>query len=214
MKLLLGNLTQLKAFLLNEGIREQTTWDSALEALGKGVAYAMENHCARKWERTVGDTFEASANRSMLLLPRYPVEEITAVAIRTDLASGWVDQGTVSDTVIQLGTLSGLVEFGYPLGGGNERVRLTYTGGYWVPDDETVPPETSTSKPAGATAVPDALHFAWLLQCKHVWGMSDPLGLATGEDKAGVSPDMMGLSRIELIPQVKATLEGFKRYAL
>lgn len=212
MKLTLGNLTQLKAQLLNESLRSDTQWDAQIELLGKGVAVQFEQRCNRRFARVVGDTYDFPAHFEHLVLPRYPVETITAVEMKTDYAASW--SALTASTAIQTANLSaGLVWFEPALGLYRERGRVTYTGGYWVPDDDAQTPEDETDLPEGATAVPDDLRMAWVLQCKHVWGLSDPLGISAGQDKAGVSPEMMGLSQVALLPAVETILTKYIRYA-
>lgn len=134
MDLGLGNLTQLKAHLLNEALRASSTYDAALAALGRGVAARFEGVCNRKFGRVVGETFETSADRDFVILPRYPLEEVTAVELRESLADGWVDQGTVEDILENINAAAGLVSLGSQLSALNTaRLRLTFTGGYWYP---------------------------------------------------------------------------------
>lgn len=134
MDLGLGNLTQLKAHLLNEALRSSTTYDAALAALGKGVAARFEGHCNRLFGRVVGGTHECSAARDHVVLPRYPVESVSAISLRETMAAGWVDQGTVSDIIENISESSGLVHFGSQLSAlSSARLRLTYTGGFWYP---------------------------------------------------------------------------------
>jgi len=134
MDLGLGNLTQLKAHLLAEALRSGTTYDTTLAALGKGVAARFEGHCHRKFGRVVADTHECSAARDHVVLPRYPVESVSAISLRETLATGWVDQGTVSDLVENISEAAGLVTLSSPLSAlSSARLRVTYTGGYWYP---------------------------------------------------------------------------------
>lgn len=375
MNLGLGHLTDLKTHLLNEALRSATTYDGAIAALGLGVARRFEQYCARKFGRVVGETYEFSGEKEHVILPRYPIEEITAVAMREDMATGWVDQGAVDTVVEQVLAESGLVRLACPLGGWRDRSRLTYTGGYWYPtttaivivtgsltlaagasatavsfasafeavpvvrcqahvaDDSsliTATPYAVTSTgftlrlaspaptggltvtytatlggeeadpatlqqgsaslalaaeskaitfgtafasapivtcnvvspsdgliiasaptsvttagftallgfpipatgytlawqavssttttaaptlPSGATALPEDLKLAWLLQCEHLWKLRDVQGTALAESKAGVSPALT-LATANLIPEVKAILDGYVRYSL
>ena len=159
MNLGLGTLTDLKTHLLNEALRPATTYDTAIAALGRGVAARFEQHCSRKFGRVVGETYEFSGEREHAILPRYPVESVTAVELREDMSGGWVDQGTVNSLVEQVLAESGLVRLTAPLGGWQDRVRLTYTGGFWVPTTTAVVVITgSVTVAAGASAV--AITFA------------------------------------------------------
>lgn len=133
MNLGLGNLTELKAHLLNLALRAENTYDDAIAALGKGVAARFEQATNRKFARVVDDTFETSADREHLSLPRYPIEEISAVGFRENMADGFVDQGAIDAIVQNLIESAGIVHLQSPLGGWKDRIRITYTGGYWFP---------------------------------------------------------------------------------
>lgn len=132
MNLTLGTLDELKAHLLNEALQDDTRFDATIAALGLGVAGEFERLCARRFGRVVGATFEASADRDHYTLPRYPVEAVTKIELRQTLAEGWVDQGDVDGLVRQIMAEAGLVLLDALLGGWADRVRLTYTGGYWI----------------------------------------------------------------------------------
>lgn len=132
MNLVLGTLEELKAHLLNEGLRSATDFDGTLTGLGLGIAARFEKTCGRKFARVEDDTFEFSGDRDHIGLPRYPVESIASVELRETLTTGWVDQGTVNELVAQLMAESGVVLLHGALGGWADRVRLTYTGGYWI----------------------------------------------------------------------------------
>ena len=56
----------------------------------------------------------------------------------------------------------------------------------------------------------DDLFLAWLLQCKHIWGQTDKLGVAIAE-KPDVTPALMAA---KFIPQVEDTLRNHIRYAI
>ena len=133
MNLGLGHLTELKAHLLNEALRSETTFDGAIAALGKGVAARFDAECNRKFARVAGATAEFSCDRDYLPLPRYPIEAIGKIELRETLTAGWVDQGAVNDLVVQIMAEAGIVVLHAPLGGWRDRLRLTYTGGYWYP---------------------------------------------------------------------------------
>lgn len=204
----LGSLTYLKTQLLAEALREGTAYDAALTAIGQGVAAQFEKHCNRYFARTVSDTFTTSADRPHLYLPRLPVESIASVALKSDPTTGFVTQA--SSAIINSNLESGFVYFGGELGAYWEQIRLTYTGGYWFDQTE----DASDSLPAGATALPESLRLAWILQCKKVWEVSDPLGGHIVPSKENLQLVGLSLAGLELVPQAKDILHGFIRYAL
>jgi hypothetical protein len=212
MKLILGNTTDLKVFLLNESLRTDTQWDIALKQLGKGVAARFEAYCNRRWERTVAGTFEVSADRYHVVLPCYPLETAPTIELRDDLDGGY---GVLvyNDYVADHNLAAGLIKFGAMPGPNNSRLRFTYTGGYWVPDDDAGTPETDANLPAGAFLVPDGLKLAWLLQCQRVWSVRDNMGTDISGEKTTQFVSST-LAALELVPEVKAALQDYIRYAL
>jgi hypothetical protein len=299
MNLILGTLAELKAHLLNEALREPTTYDGAIAALGRGVAARFESQCNRRFGRVVADAFVTSADRRHLVLPRYPVEAVTKLELRETLAGGWVDQGDIDDCVDIWDPTSGIVHLPAPLSQARgAQLRVTFTGGFWFDESadgtptgsrtwqqgsealaegaeslavefdqafasapnvslRIVPPSggmiinvvpsaittagftaligfpipasgyalqweaTSSAadatpeagQPEGSTARPQDLYLAWLLQCEHVWARRDALGVNLAADKSGTSPELTGLSRLELIPEAMETLRLYVRYA-
>lgn len=129
MNLTLGTLASLKTWLLPESERSGTEWDSAIAAIGKGVALGMQRHCNRQFARAVADTYECSADRAHVVLPRYPVEAVTKIEIRRSMTEGWVE---LTDVIVQQNLAAGFLLFSSDLGGYDERLRITYTGGYWL----------------------------------------------------------------------------------
>lgn len=144
MDLGLGNLSELKTHLLNEGLRSQTRFDAALADLGRGVAAQFEGYCNRRLGRLVGDTFECPADREFVILPRYPVEELTRVELRESLRTGWVDQGAVEAVVAQLSERAGIVQLAEPLTAPGAQLRFTYSAGYWYPTSGIPPIKAGT----------------------------------------------------------------------
>ncbi len=213
MNLGLGTLTDLKAHLLNEALRSNTAYDAKIAALGKGIAARMEGYCNRKFQRVVDDTFECTADRYHVTLPRSPLEAVPAIAQRDDLTIGFVDQ-VFTDLALGYDLKAGLIDFGrYCPGLSTSRLRFTFTGGYWFPDTDAATPETEADLPAGATLLPSDLRLAWLLQCERTWSVTDNLGINIAGDKP-VTFVSSTLAALDLVPEVKAMLQPFMRYAL
>lgn len=203
----LSSLTKLKQQLLAEALRAGTKYDAALLAIGLGVAAQFEKYCNRKWARVESDTYTCSADRDHVFLPRYPVEDVTELALKTDETTGFEVQAS---TVINREDSNGYVYWGGFLGPHYGRIRLTYTGGYWWDITE----EGNDTLPTGATAVPNDLYLAWILQCRVVWQSIDKLGkdiVNTGSSSQFVSGTLAGL---EINAQVKAVLDQYRRFQM
>lgn len=211
MDLIFSNLSLLKTHLLTAALVSGTDYDVPIAALGKGVAELFQKRCNREFKRVATGTFDFSADRSHVVLPRYPVEAITKVELRDTLADGYVDQGAVNDFILQLSENSGLVLFNGIAGGCDARIRLTYTGGYHVNVLEPTDTGYPTALPAGATALPNDLLFAWLFQCEYVWGLRDKLGISVAKEAGAISATV---ASVELLPLVDRTLRDYTRHTI
>lgn len=208
MNLGLGNLIELKRQLLTAGIVGEATYDTLITGIGQGVAGMFDQFCNRGFERIVGEVEDVTADRRYWCLRRFPVETVTTVEQRDDVAQGWVAL-TVNDVILNRDDKAGLLFFGSLQGTHLSRVRITYTGGYWFDTTE----DGSGVKPGGATDLPKEVKLAWYLQCREVWNKIDRLGLSLvqGEgDKTFVAQMLAGL---ELLPAVKEILGTYRRFA-
>jgi len=208
MNLGLGNLDDLKQFILPEATRSQDDHNVVLQRIGKGVATQMERHCNRWFVRTVGaqDTF--SADRSTWTLSRFPAESITSIEMKSTDSEGWIAQ----TDAVELSQLDrGLLDFGTELGDFRTRVRVTYTGGFWFETLEPAGEGYPTTQPSGSTAVPDDLKLAWLEQCQFIFEGKDHMLPKYLSGEASVP---LNLKDIALTPHVIELLRGFVRYQM
>lgn len=202
-----SNLETLKGQLLTERLRATVDYDGVISELGVGVAGAFERLCGRSFGRVVDDAWETRGMACSFVLPRYPVESITALEVRDGL-NAW-EALVVSDVVSAANLQAGVVQLAAPLGGPFTAVRWTYTGGYWWEQLESIEAGYPSAQPAGSTALPDAIRLAWFLQCAEVWNKMDRTG-------SGIlaAPDVKSkLQSLEIVPQVREVLRSFVRYA-
>jgi hypothetical protein len=150
-----------------------------------------------------GATHECGAEDALAIVPRYPIESVATVELRSLESESWVAQ---SDVIATINKAAGIVHFASPLGIYPARLRLTYTGGYWYDTNEA---ETGTL-PTGATQVPAELKFAWLLQCARIWGSIDALGAGLQGTEASQQIQTR-LAAIDWVPQVAAVLRAYRR---
>jgi hypothetical protein len=205
---MLSNLLTLKRHLLPESWESETNLDAVLTQLGHGVLGAFESYCARKFARVADATFETPADAWFVALDRYPVETVSALALQSAVTGEW-EPLTVADVLTRLDKAAGTLRFVAEPGIYTDTLRVTFTGGYWfdTSEDEGEP----DTMPAGANAVPPALQYAWLAQCKHAFAESRLAGaraIAIGEDAAKLARTGSGL---ELLPMVQATLQPYRR---
>jgi len=206
MSLGLGTLTELKAFVLHtEGLIQGTDFDTALSIIGSGVAASFDKYCNRIFKRGSGVTETIGANRDFYYVKRFPIESVTAFEILSDDTDGWQSL-TVADAINNTINETGRLYFGFEHGTWYEQLRITYTGGYWYDETE----DASDSLPSGATQVPDDLKMAWYVQSQHLFNSRDNLGIRIAKD---AEPNT-ALSSYDLVPEVKAILDDYIRYAM
>lgn len=192
-------LVQLKEAILPEELRDENSYDSRLQRLGKGVAVQMNGHCARTFERAVGGEYEVTADRTSISLPCYPIETVTQVDL--------ICKTTTTEITADLENLlasAGILQFGYVLGTHHDRVKVTYTGGYWLDD--------GGSQPAGSTALPWDVMHAFEVQCQAVVEHTNILGTASARtDKEGRGGPAIG--SLDLLDITEKILKPYRRFA-
>lgn len=200
----LANLTTLKRHLLAEKVRADIRWDDEILAIGLGVAGAFESYCDRKFLRVAGGTFQTvCAGRSIFVLPRYPIETVTAVDLRMSYGAAWEAQ-TITDTIESVSEEAGLVVLYASIGTDRSSIRFTYTGGFWWDTSE----DSSGVQPEGSTAAPADLVQAWLLQCQDIWARRDNLGVGI----TAKPTERAKLSELDLSPAVRSVLRTYQRH--
>jgi len=210
MNLGLGNLDDLKQFILAEAIREQTDKDAVLQVIGKGVAASFERYCNRWFDRVDGAVDTFTADRDTWNLSRSPVEEISSVQTKSSDAEGWVAQ----EGLVQMSILDrGFLDFGGLVADYRTHVRVTYVGGFYFetlePADEGYP----TEQPEGSTPVPADLKYVWLCQCQAVFEAKDHL-LPKGISADGATTIPMNLKDVPMLPQVVEILNTYRRFQI
>jgi hypothetical protein len=204
-----SNLYTLKRYVLGEKMSDEPTFNQVLTLIGTGMAATLENFCNRKFARVVGDVEILPADYCQFLLPRFPVETVSAIDLKMTEADGWVSQ-VVNDFVRTIDLKAGIVYLpdGADAGPYYAQLRFTYTGGYFWDTNE--PDDGPLAQPAGSALLPDALRDAWLLQCTDVWKRRDKLGLSLLD-----KPDEKTREQLmRLLPLVEQNLQQFKRLNL
>ncbi len=205
MNLILGNRTKLKQWLLPETWQEETQKDDVIDQLGLGVAMAFETHCNRKFFRTASETTLHPANERTLLLARYPLDAKPTAEMR---GSGSDTFSSVSDQIVQWRADTGALIFSGEVGGEEDILRITATGGYWFDSTEDA---SGGSLPSNATALPTALQSAWLMQCRHLW-TTLKMFANTGDTAAVQNSHLLG--GFDLLPVVVQMLAPYRRFTI
>jgi len=194
-----GSVTLLKSLVLPVSLRAQSGWDDALARLGRGVVAQFEQFTGRTFGREADAEFFCDAARKVVSLPRYPLEEVSEIALRLSLEAGYEAQ---TDVIANTDLKAGLVILSQPLGSIDDQIRVTYTGGFWWDTTE----DSSGTLPTGAATVPDDLITAWMMQVQHA---AQQTNLFTTQ---AIDVKKANVAEYDLIPAVKRTLLAHIRY--
>lgn len=195
-------LSTLKAHLLAPAATSRTDFDTALGLIGLGVAMKFETYCSRKFAYTVGAVVTLPANQLVFSVPRFPiVGSVTAVL----QPGGGGATTTITGDISQTDKAAGLVHFTGMPGTVDDRVVITYTGGFWIPTGAE-----GDTQPANSTELPDDLKLAYVEQCRAV---AQAQGLFAGASMPGdTASDNRVISReIKLLPDVVEVLNMHRR---
>jgi hypothetical protein len=193
-------LTALKAQVLPAAMQDDTDYDEQIAAIGKAVAGRMNRHTSRSLERAAAVTEEFDALAFAWVLSRYPVETVSGIVVKD--TDGSVSALTAGDW--RLSKKSGLIEINGSAGTRLESVVVTYTGGYWLDDGETMP--------SGATPMPDDLLQAFVMQVQAVCEHRE-IFRTIALRKEDRTASEAKLTDLRLIPEVVETLLPFRRFA-
>lgn len=190
-------IDSLKARILPEAGVEEPQWDAALGRLGLAVSRQLQQHCNRTFERVTDTSESYSARTFAVCLKAYPVEDIADAELTAQ-------DGTATDAEVSfhIDRASGLLEFLAPPGSASQRLRITYTGGFWLD-----PEDGATTCPDGATPLPEDILEAFVSQCQAIAearGLFGAVALRKTKD-----PQASG----ELLPEVEAALRGYRRFS-
>ena len=193
-------LTALKAQVLPAAMQDDTDYDVQIAAIGKAVAGRMNRHTSRSLERAEDVEEEFDALAYAWVLSRFPVESISGIVVKaTDDSTSALTAGDW-----KLSKKSGLIEMAGSAGTRMESVVVTYTGGYWLDDGDTMP--------NGATPMPDDLLQAFVMQvqatCEHR-EIFRTIALRKEDRTASEAK----ITELKLIPEVVETLLPYRRFA-
>lgn len=202
----LSNLATLKAHLLTPALAASTDYDARIATVGAAMLGLFEQHTGRRITRKVGDTLTLPGGRTVFVLPRLPVESISAIEYREKSSDAWT---ACTEDLDYYDAESGVVHLTQPPVSNRGQLRVTWTGGYWFEQAEPADSGYPTTMPEGATALPAELQAAWLLQCAHAWRVIDQLGTAISEE-----PAKAALPQIDLVLSVAQQLARWRVYTL
>lgn len=180
-------------------MREREEFDTQLATLGKGVMAMFERYCNRRFAWLETDTATFNADNLVCSLPRYPVTALDTVRLQGEEVT------FITETVARTDAEAGLVHFHSAPGGLDERILISYSGGWWWDTTE----DASGEMPAGATALPEDLQTAFFTQMAALVEARDLFGLQSADDKAK-PPKRLDMG---LLPTVQTILNPHRRFA-
>lgn len=170
--------------------------DALLTNFIQAMGGRFEQFCNRRFERTVGATWEFDADRTEVIPDRLPIEAVTALELKTDEATGWVAQTDITYLLRR----QAVVSLETPLGSIRELGRITFTGGYVLPGN--VPG-------AGQTALPVEISGALVEQVAYLYQNRNRLGLVSVAAEGG---SIQQFAQLDLLPSVKEVLRKHERF--
>ncbi len=170
--------------------------DAFLDALLASCSARFEKECNRAFARTEGATYEFPADIREIVPPLQPIESITAWHLKTTETEGWVALA-VPDFLIRRGCV---VSLPVALGTWQQQGRITYDGGFVLPDAEPGPEQIP---------LPADLEQGCIEQCTYWFQNRNRLGMTAVSGEGG---SIQNFSTLDLLPNVKATLKKHERW--
>jgi hypothetical protein len=202
---MLTSLDSLKSRLNIDAI--DVTADDMLTFIIEAVSARFDQETNRTLARTENGTFEFDADDLEISVPCYPVEAVTKFETKTSESEGWIEATGVAHIIRKscIISLSSPLSFSLcsiPNSQSSFLGRVTYTGGYVLPDTE--PSE-------GQTTLPADLEHACIEQAAFWYTRRDMVGLDTSWPKGGV---LQRFSKLDLLLPVARILQTYKRVSI
>lgn len=192
----MSNLCQLSVVKARLAIDQANTdEDLILTNAIAAVSARFDRECNRTLARGAGVTCEFNAEEREILPPRYPIESVSAFAVKSNETDGFEAQSDVTYR-IRGGVV---IELDAALGTRAQIGRVTYTGGYVLPGS------TATGV---QTALPADLREAAVEQVAYWFQNRDRLGLVS---VSGADASVQQFATLDLLPNVKSVLALHRR---
>jgi hypothetical protein len=193
---MLSTLSSVKSRLAIPDLDIQ--YDDLLTTALTALSARFDKETNRTLTRTANSLHEFRADDAEIVLPLHPVETISKFELKSNETEGWVEQSNVE----YLRRSSCIISLATPLGTCRQQARITYTGGYVMPD---------TTPGVGQTALPADLEQAAVEQCAYWFMNRDKLGLLRHRPNQGT---YIQLANLDLLPSVAAVLNRYTRWRI
>lgn len=190
-----GVLAALNTVKARLGITD-TTDDSLLTNLLELATGRFNRFCNRTFARSASATYEFGGDEQRIAPSPYPIESVSAWALKSNETDGFVTQTGVS-YLIRRGCV---LELFVPLGTSLDLGRVTYAGGYVLP---------GTTPGTGQNALPDEIEHACVEQVASWYQNRSRLGLVSVSGQGGSVAQLDPTE--DLLPTVKAVLLSYRR---
>ena len=170
--------------------------DALLTSAIQAISARFDKECNRTFARAVDFVHEFTADDTEIRVACYPIETVSKFELKSNETDGWIEQSDI-EHLIRRNCVISLTE---RLGTWREQGRVTYTGGYVLPDAEAA---------AGQTALPDDLEQAAVEQAVYWFQNRDHLGVIRQWPKGGVYQQFLDL---DLLPSVRTVLAVYGKW--
>ena len=193
--------TKLRLGIATEDVRD----DAILTGMLAMVSARFENQCNRKFGYAPNATEEFQGDDSELRVSRFPIDETQPITFQfmERAADGW--QTPVTSDVNYLVRGGCVISLLTPIASQRCRVRMTFSGGYVLPDG------SSPALPLGSLApeLPDDLEQAAIEQIVWLYQNKDRTGLVS---VAAEGARIQQFPDLDLLPIVTAILAKYERW--
>ncbi|HZR19149.1 MAG TPA: hypothetical protein VFE51_17815 [Verrucomicrobiae bacterium] len=197
-------LTQLSTVKARLGLQPtDPTYDDLLVRVITAVSARFDQETHRTLARSENARFEFPAEACEIVIPCYPIESVTRFELKTSEGAGWIEQPAVDYLIRRnciLSLSSALADLQCATGNLPPALaRVTYTGGYLLPDSSTV---------TGAVPLPADLEQAAIEQTVFWFQTREQVGVVRLWPKGGLYEQF---ADPDLLPSVRQTLRQHTR---
>lgn len=174
-----------------------TTHDARLNQLINIASTLADRYANRvfEYDGQAEDIFDADERE--IVVTRYPIESVSEVQVRDDVTDAW----SIADVSIEVPLLgkAGVVHFNPSPGIPGQLARITYSGGFILPDQTPQP---------GQYALPEDIQYAVCEQAAWMWENQFALRMT---DRSAESAAASADRDIALIAISRSILDSYKR---
>ncbi|HEV2210973.1 MAG TPA: hypothetical protein VG167_19545 [Verrucomicrobiae bacterium] len=198
-------LTQLSTVKARLGIAAtEPSYDTLLTQAIEALGARFDRECNRVFGRTENATFEFPARQTEVSPPCYPIESVSKFELKTSEQEGWQLVDPSPAYLIRAGCVISLGQLPSSLNHQFSTCRLTYTGGYYLPDDPGYPLATLQYQ------LPPDLQQAVVEQITYWFQIRDKLGLVRYWPKDAAYEQF---ADPDLLPGTRAILTKYRRWS-